>query len=264
MRFATRLQQLPLGLIATAVSLAFLPVLSRTAPSSIRSLSSATEFRQHLSVAVKTAAVLIVPITVLMTTMSTPIVRLVYERGAFDAAATGPTGLALLIYSIQLPLTALDQLFIVTFYAMRNTITPVVVGIASGVVYLAIALTLVEPFGMFGLITANTVQNSVHGLVLGTALWWLIRGSIGRSNWVFAVKLVVSGTVMALVALAMRDVVRTGLEPDGRMGWLTLLLAGGAALITYLTAVAVLGIDEIAKLRLFVLQAITRRRINST
>ena len=121
MRFATRLQQFPIGLVATALSLAYLPTLARTAPRvDFAALASAMEFRSLLAMAAKLSAILIIPITVLMTVLSTPIIRVVYERGLFDAAGTSATGPALLIYAIQLPLTALDQLFIVAFYAMRK------------------------------------------------------------------------------------------------------------------------------------------------
>ena len=259
MRFATRLQQFPIGLVATALSLAYLPTLARTAPESIRGLASAMEFRSLLAMAAKLSAILIIPITVLMTVLSTPIIRVVYERGLFDAAGTSATGPALLIYAIQLPLTALDQLFIVAFYAMRNTITPVVVGILGGGIYLATALSLVEPLGMLGLVTANTVQNSFHGLVLGLGLWWLMRGSIQRGSWVFAIKVALAGGVMALIALGLGEMVAS-LEPDRRPGWLTLLLAGGGAVAVYAAALVLLRVDEIRALRTLIRSMLTRVR----
>ncbi len=259
MRFATRLQQFPIGLVATALSLAYLPTLARAAPASIRGLASAMEFRSLLAMAAKLSAILIIPITVLMTVLSTPIIRVVYERGLFDAADTSATGPALLIYAIQLPLTALDQLFIVAFYAMRNTITPVVVGILGGGVYLATALSLVEPLGMMGLVTANTVQNSFHGLVLGLGLWWLMRGSIQRGSWVFAIKVALAGGVMALIALGLGEMVAS-LEPDGRPGWLTLLLAGGGAVAVYGAALVLLRVDELRALHTLIRSILTRVR----
>ena len=260
MRFATRLQQFPIGLVATAISLAYLPTLARAAPASIRDLASAVDFRRHLALAAKLSTLLIIPITVVMTVLSTPVIRAVYERGAFDPAATAAAGPALLIYAIQLPLTVLDQLFIVAFYAMRNTITPVAVGIVGGGVYLATALSLVEPLGMLGLVTANTVQNSFHGLVLGLGLWWLMRDSFQRGSWVFAIKVILAGGVMALVALALREAIVGGLEPDGRGGWLTLLLAGGGAVAVYGAALALLRVDELRALRTLIRSMLTRVR----
>ncbi len=260
MRFATRLQQFPIGLVATALSLAYLPTLARTAPDSIRQLASAVEFRRHLALAAKLSTLLIVPITVVMTVLSTPVIRAVYERGAFDAADTSTTGPALLIYAIQLPLTVLDQLFIVAFYAMRNTITPVAVGIVGGGVYLATALSLVEPLGMLGLVTANTVQNSFHGLVLGLGLWWLMRGTIQRGSWIFAVKAALAGGVMALVALGLREALIAGLEADGRGGWLTLMLASGGAFAVYLAALVLFRVEELGRLRPLARQVLARVR----
>ena len=260
MRFATRLQQFPLGLVATAISLAYLPTLARAAPASIRDLASATDFRRHLGMAAKVSTLLIIPITVLMTALSTPITRVVYERGDFTPAATDAVGPALLIYAIQLPLTALDQIFIVAFYAMRNTIIPVAVGIVGGGVYLATALLLVEPLGVIGLVTANTVQNSFHGLVLGLGLWWLMRGSVQRANWWFALKAAVAGGVMALVAVALREAVVGGLEPDGRGSWLTLLLAGGGAFAVYGAALILLRVEELRTLRSLLHDVLARVR----
>ena len=260
MRFATRLQQFPIGLVATALALAYLPTLSRTAPESIRQLASAVEFRRHLALAAKLSTILIIPITVAMTVLSTPVIRAVYERGAFDAADTGTTGPALLIYAIQLPLTVLDQLFIVAFYAMSNTITPVAVGIVGGGVYLAAALSLVEPLGMLGLVTANTVQNSFHGLVLGLGLWWLMRGTIQRGSWALAINVMLAGGVMALVTLGLREAVIAGLEADGRGGWLTLLLAGGGAFAVYVAALFVLRVEELGHLRPLAHQVLARIR----
>ena len=244
MRFATRLQQFPLGLVASAIALAFLPALSRAAPSAASLLPGATDYKSALTLAAKTALVLMVPITVLLTVLSTPVIRVVYERGAFDAAATVPVGTALFIYALQLPLTALDQLFIAAFYATRNTVTPVLVGVVGGLVYLVTALALVEPLGVFGLVTANTVQNSFHGLVLGWLLWRRLRGFGEPGVWRFAAKIALSGLVAAGVALAVRELMVQGVEPDGRAGWATLGLAGVAALVAYAAALAALRVRE--------------------
>ncbi len=251
MRFATRLQQFPLGLVASAIALAFLPALSRVAPASARLLPEAAEFKATLLLACKLALLLIVPTTVVFTVLSTPLIRVVFERGAFDATATGLAGTALLIYAVQLPLTALDQIFIFAFYATKNTVTPVLVGVVGGLVYLATALGLVAPLGVFGLITANTVQNSFHALVLGWLLWRRLHGFGDRAVWWFVVKVGAAGALAALVALLLREFAIAGLETDGRAGWATLLMAATGALLAYtavLTALRVRELGEVVRL----------------
>ena len=49
---------------------------------------------------------------------------------------------------------------------------------------------------------------------------------------------------MALIALGLGEVVAS-LEPDGRPGWLTLLLAGGGAVAVYAAALVLLRVDEL-------------------
>ena len=244
MRYATRLQQFPLGLVASAIALAFLPTLSRSAPATPRELPEAVEFKAGVSAAARTALLLIVPATLLLTVLSEAFIRVVYQHGAFAAAATAPTGLALLIYALQLPLTALDQIFIAAFYATKNTITPVLVGVAGGAVYLATALVLVAPAGVFGLVTANTVQNSFHGIVLGWLLWRRLRGFGGTGLWRFTLKVGLSGAAAAVLALVLREVL-TGAEPDGRASWLTLVLASAGTLAVYALALHLLRVREL-------------------
>ena len=248
MRFATRLQQFPLGLIGSAIALSFLPVLARTAPEDSRDLVNAVEFKSALVTAGRSAFVLMIPVTVILTALSVPVIRVVYERGAFDAAATDLTGLALLIYAVQLPLTVLDQIFIAAFYATRNTLTPVLVGVGGGLAYLVVALALVEPFGVFGLVAANSVQNSLHGAVLGWLLWRRLGGFGDTSLWWFGARVITAGGLAAAAGLLLREWSTAALAPDGAAGWRVLLLSGAGIAGAYTAMLAVLRVPEVPQL----------------
>ena len=248
MRFATRLQQFPLGLIGAAIALAFLPVLARRAPEKPRELLNAVEFKSALVTAARSAFVLMIPVTVILTVLSVPVIRVVYERGAFDAAATDLTGLALLIYAIQLPLTVLDQVFIAAYYATRNTITPVLVGVGGGLAYLVTALTLVEPFGVFGLVAANTVQNSLHGAVLGWLLWRRLGGFGDPGLWSFAARVIAAGGIAVVTGLALREWTSATLAADGAAGWRVLLSSGVGIVVAYAAVLALLRVPEVPQL----------------
>ena len=248
MRFATRLQQFPLGLIGTAIALAFLPVLARTAPEDPRDLVNAAEFKSTLVAAARSAFVLMVPVTVILTVLSVPVIRVVYERGAFDAAATDLTGLALLIYAVQLPLTVLDQVFIAAFYATRNTLIPVLVGVGGGLAYLVAALALIEPFGVFGLVAANSVQNSLHGAVLGWLLWRRLGGFGDSRLWSFGTRVMAAGVVAAVVGLALREWSVPILAPGGAAGWRVLGLSGAGIMAAYVAVLVLLRVPEVSQL----------------
>lgn len=232
MRFATRLQQFPLGIVVAAISLAALPTLSRAAPARFSDLPNSEEFKTVLSGAVRYMLLLIIPATVFMIGMSVPLVRTIYERGEFLSSATAPTALALLIYSLQLPLVALDQLFIFAYYSVRNTRTPVLMGVAGGIVYLAIAIPTVGPVGFHGLVWANTVQNSFHGAVLGLLLWRALRARPDAVMIRFMVRMV-PVTLLVIGAVFVGTRIAGAIEAEESAGLLTVLIGGAAALGGY-------------------------------
>jgi len=244
MNYATRLVQLPLGLVGSAIALAVLPLLA--AEGSIANLEN---FRRILNQGVRLILLLMLPIFALMLIWHWPIVELVYQRGAFDAADAEATGLALFLYSLQLPLTGLDQLFIFAYYARKNTRTPVLVGILGIGFYLAVALPLLQPLGMPGLVLANTVQNSGHALVM---LWLLSRllGSVGGEG--FGRFIVTIGAVTLLIALAaggMLYVQRVLTDGGGTIGLLALVVGGGGVLLlAYLGMLRLFKLPELSLL----------------
>ncbi len=162
MGFATNLVQFPLGLVATALSFAVLPVLARYGPEGARTAG----FQRTLGMGMKAGLLLIVPATVALIMLRTPVVRLLFQRGAFGSEGVDLTALALAFYAPQLPFVAVDQLLIAACYALQNTRLPVVVGVAGAGLYAAVALVTVEPMGMAGLVLANTMQNSAHAVIL--------------------------------------------------------------------------------------------------
>jgi putative peptidoglycan lipid II flippase len=76
------------------------------------------------------------------------------------------TATVFLFYVPQLPLTGIDQVLIYAFYARRDTVTPVLVGVLTVGGYLVTALLTRESLGVNGLALANAVQNGSHGLIL--------------------------------------------------------------------------------------------------
>ncbi|MCC6175784.1 MAG: murein biosynthesis integral membrane protein MurJ [Chloroflexi bacterium] len=173
MNYATRLIQFPLGLVATATSFAVLPLLSRHASELANAMARGTPeeasrraYRETLQFGIRIVLLLMVPATVGLIVLREPIVQLLFERGRFGGAETARTAMVFLAYAPQLPFTALDQLFIVAFYARKDTRTPVLVGVACVLLYLVSALALIGPLDVAGLALANAIQNSAHGLVL--------------------------------------------------------------------------------------------------
>lgn len=238
MNYATRLVQLPLGLVGSAIALAVLPLLAAK-----ESVANLEIFRRILNQGMRLILLLMLPIFALMLIWHWPIVELVYQRGAFDAADAEATGLALFLYSWQLPLTGLDQLFIFAYYARKNTRTPVLVGILGIGFYLAVALPLLQPLGMPGLVLANTVQNSGHALVMLWLLRRLLGGVGGEGFGRFIVTIGAATLCVAVAAGGMLYVQRVLTDGGGTAGLLAMVVGGGGVLL-----LAYVGILRLLKL----------------
>ncbi|MCC7163332.1 MAG: murein biosynthesis integral membrane protein MurJ [Anaerolineae bacterium] len=158
MQSATYLVQLPLGLVATAISFAILPSLSRaTAPK---------DFRRTLAFGLKLVLVLMLPCVVALLLLAQPVVTLLYEHGAFTADDTTATARALQFYLLGTAFAAIDQPLVFAFYARKNTLLPNLVAVVGLGIYLVVALSLIEPLGYLALVLANSAQLAGHALVM--------------------------------------------------------------------------------------------------
>ncbi len=163
MAYATTLIQFPLGLVATAVSFAVLPTLSRQA-----SAHDDDAFRGTLGMGMKVVLLLVLPATAGLAALATPITTLIFQHRAFSAGDTAATARALLFYLPGLPAAALDQMLLFAFYARNRTLAPNLVQGAAVGIYAITALTLLAftGLGFFALILGNSAQWIGHALIL--------------------------------------------------------------------------------------------------
>ena len=214
-------------------------------------------YKRTLTLGIKMALLAMLPATVGLVVLRMPIVQLLYQRGLFDANAAELTSLAFLFYSPQLPFVALDQILIFAFYARKNTIVPVLVGVLSVGAYLVTALSLIEPLGMPGLCLANAVQNSLHGVVLLAILWRILGGLRGYGVGWLMVKAATASIIMGGVIYWL-----TMLLPDSSTGLgytaITLAAVGGVGIASYAALLFLLRVDELTEITVYLREWLAR------
>jgi putative peptidoglycan lipid II flippase len=255
MDYATRLIQLPIGLVSTAVSLAILPTLSQYGSSEAQSskLKAQTSnlqlptsnFQQTLAQGLKMVLIAIIPATVGLFVLATPIVSLLYEHGDFDARDTVQTAMALRYYLLGLTFAAIDLPLVFAFYARKDTLTPALVGVWGVVVYLIVALSLIRPLGMIGLVLANSAQLTVHALTMLALFQRRMGGLGGHGIMALAFKALFASLVMGGVTyLALSELQRV-LDANTLLGKLVIVGgAGGVGLAMYLGMIVLLRMEE--------------------
>lgn len=164
--YADRLYELPLGVIGIAIATALLPMLSKHIRAEEHEAANAA-----IDQALRFTALIGIPSTIGLIILANPIVRTIYQHGAFteqDALAVVP---ALIAYSLGLPAFLIIKIFANCFFAAQDTKTPVKIAIICLITNLIFNLVLVQYFAHVGLALATTISGWVNATLLGTALY---------------------------------------------------------------------------------------------
>ena len=240
MYYATTLYQFPLGLVATAVSLAVLPTLSRQA--SENDPGFVTTLVQGLNLVM----LLIIPAAVGLFILAHPIVALAFQGGEFTAVDTLMTAQVLRVFLVGLSFAAVDQMLIFGFYARQDTLTPAAVGVLSVIVYVLVAGLLLRPLGLFSLMVADSVKQIVHALATGALLARRVGGFGRTSLWSTLGKILLASALMAGGTWAVLAGVQSLSLPANLLGHgLLALLPGLAGALVYFFLAARLRIAEV-------------------
>jgi putative peptidoglycan lipid II flippase len=173
--YAFRFMQLPLGLFGVAIASATLPAISRSA-----ALGEMEDFRLTLSRSLGMVFLLTIPSSVGLIVLGPSMIGAVYQWGRFHASDTHQTALALACYSIGLAGYAAIKILAPAFYALNDARTPMLVSLASILINLAVASTMVKLAGLGHLGLA--LSTSAVALFGSAVLYILLRKRIGRMH----------------------------------------------------------------------------------
>ncbi len=163
--YAVRLMELPQGLFGISLATYLLPTLSGLAAE-----KKYTEYRATLRHGLSTLIFLNMIASALLVVLAVPIVRLLFERGSFDALATRESSYALMCLAPGLVAFSTVNILARAFYALGDTQTPMKISIACLVLNLALAVVLVIPLQQGGLGIANTLTSICNVGLLTFAL----------------------------------------------------------------------------------------------
>ena len=242
--YSFRLYQLPQGIFAVTIGTILFPSLSRFAAK-----NDMDRFRDTLSMGVRQMIYVSLPFLVWFTLLAAPIVRLVYQRGTFDATATHEVSLALAAFTLGLTFANVNIMFNRSFQSMQRPWLPLYVGLVNLGLNALLDWLLLGPLGVAG-ITLSTSIVSAFNMVL---LVWLLRRHIGTIGG----RSIVRAAGLAVVCAAALAVVSGGLWlglrgfADG--GFLRLVLAVlvavGAGGLVYVGLARALHLEELAVVR---------------
>ncbi|MEZ0293648.1 MAG: murein biosynthesis integral membrane protein MurJ [Solirubrobacteraceae bacterium] len=218
---AFRIYMLPQGMFSVAVATVLFPALSR--------LASRRDFaglQQLIGSGMRQIAMLLIPSAAAFVALATPIVRLVYERGDFDAESTSQVSEALFWFSFSLPVSGFTLLLTRSFFSLQRPWLPTRLALYSIVVNIVVSYALHGPMGIGGVVLGTTIANVVLTVLEARRLRQEIGGIELTRTLRSCVVIVGASVVLGLIAYG----VWYGLDSVLGRSLIAQLVAVGAAL----------------------------------
>lgn len=241
LNLADRVYQLPLGVVGVAVGVVLLPELARALRAG--HLLDAANLQNR---SVEFSLFLTLPAGAALMVISEPIVRVLYERGAFAPEDTAVVAAILAIFGLGLPAFVLIKAFTPGFFAREDTRTPMIFAAVSVALNITVALTLFPRMGAPGIAVAAVVSGWTNAaLLFGTLAW---RGHWGADRALLSrlPRLALAAGVMAAALWYASGRLASSFAPDAALALQALTLGGlvlGAMAIYFAIAFATGGAD---------------------
>ncbi|WP_307720575.1 murein biosynthesis integral membrane protein MurJ [Dictyobacter kobayashii] len=269
---AMQLMQLPLGVFGMALATATFPTLAeyvtRGKMENVRGLILET-LRGILFLSIPSCLGLIL--------LGLPIVQallahgsyIIDKAGHFTLEKANATVLALNMFALGLPAFATIEILTRSFYAMRDSKTPVIISVGQFILKIALSLILITPFtaiggvfwGMSSLALSTTIASILEAVALFILLNNRVEGLTERSLGIFALRVLAATAGMSIAVFVCRALLDVALNttdtnrfiftgaPEIGISILKLGVELLIGTIVYLRLARLFGIEELGPIR---------------
>jgi putative peptidoglycan lipid II flippase len=237
---AFALMLMPQAAIAQSIATAALPTFSAQFAK-----NQITEMRSSLSATLRGILLLSIPASLGLVLLRKPIITFLLQRGEFTAYSTKLVAWALLWYGIGLVGHAMVEILARAFYALHDTKTPVLIGIAAmsiNIILSYVFSALFKNWGLMphgGLALANTVATSLEMIGLILIMRVRIKGLNGNQIWKSVLKAAGAGLIMAGAIHGWM------ILSDQSSAWIIAIGGVSIGVIVYITALGIFKTPEI-------------------
>lgn len=245
--YADRIYQVPLSMIGVTFGTILLPTLSKYYKSG--DLQSAERTQND---AVKLGLALSLPCAIAMIVLAVPIIRLIYEHGAFTAEDTVRTAGAIAAYSVGLPAFILSKIFMPIFYANQDAKTPMKITIYTIIANVVLNVIFMYPLAHVGIALGTSIAAwyNVYLFVRYARLHGYFH--LTQDMLIMVAKIMFGGVASGFFTWAIYNVFSLYLAQDNIMLEATfVLLAIGMGFVIYIGIAVLMGVldrDSMKKL----------------
>ena len=169
--YASRVQELALGLFSIALSIALLPTFSELAAH-----HDIQGMKKTLIFSFKLVFFVTIPAMVGLLVLNRPIIQVLFQRGVFDEQSTAMSASCLFFFSFGLPFISGVKILASAFHSLKDTKAPVIVAFFVMLSYISLSLILMKPLRVGGLALALSLSAVLNFFLL----FILLEKKIGK------------------------------------------------------------------------------------
>jgi putative peptidoglycan lipid II flippase len=254
---AFRIYMLPQGIFSVALATVLFPSLSR-----LVARKDTEGLRSLVGVGMRQNLLLLVPAAAATMAMASPIVELIYQYGAFNAASTKEVSTALFWFAFSMPFAGLNLLLTRTFFSLQRPWIPSALAACNLVVNAIVSIALYKPLGIAGPVIGTVVASAGMMAAQTVYLRRQLHGSIeGRETLILTLKVVAAAALLILVSRGIWLLLDDAVGDSGPLARLIgVIPALTAGLMVYLGAVHLMRIREADQIVDFFTSRLRRRR----
>lgn len=238
--YASRINEMIITVFVAAIATVIFPMLSKAF-----SNGDMKEIRAIFKKGVNIILLITVPATVGIMLLGEDLVRIFFQRNAFDAKATMMTSGALFYYSIGLVASALRLMLNKMFYSFQDTKTPMINGAIAVIINVILNLFFIRFMGHKGLALATSLSAIATTILLFIDLRRKI-GKLGLAKIALTfIKISIASAVMGVVVYLIYFKFGALLPDKTILELLSLIGSVVIGMITYALICMVLRVEEL-------------------
>ena len=244
LKFANQLQGFPINLFGFSIAAASLPTLSSEGES-----KDLTAFKKTFLTSFHQMMFLVLPLSMILFILRVPVVRIVYGVSNFPWETTLETASVLAIFSFSIFAQSANYLITRSFYALKDTVTPVFVAVITSIINVAFSafLVVVLKYNVWAVAFSYSITSLFDMLIL----LYLLDRKIGRlgNKELFGpfAKISVSAILMGITLyIPIKLLDQVIFDTTRTVNLLTLtIIAGLCGVVTYLVFTKIFKVEEI-------------------
>ncbi len=248
--FSSNLQSFPVTIFGISLAVAAFPSFSKTLAE-----NNTSGFKDMFSLQLRRILYFLIPLSFTILMLRAHIVRVVLGAGAFDWEDTRLTANALGFFALSLSAQGLTPLLTRSFYALEDTLTPVIISFMGVGITIILSLAFFRTYGVLGLVFADVVGSVAYLVTLFAVLHHRL-GDLRDSELLISIRriTIISLLAAALIYLSLQITAQlmetstfAGIFAQGAV-------SGAIGIATYIAISMMMGFDEITIVKRYLLK----------